>query len=461
MKVTLLGHASVLVEVHGRTVLIDPVFADPFAEGAVVSCPARRVHRDRLPRIDLLVLSNSAPDHFDVATLATMPRDCVVVCPQDPVLPFALEKLGFRSVRPTPSNAIVRFGKFDLWTTSSTREVAEFGVALKDRTGSFWTQVDTVPSPTMIDQLRATFGRIDLFLAGYATRNMMYLGTARPGFPTTALRNSIACARRVSPRLVVPGSAGFRFDGDFAWTNAFLFPISRERFVADLSGEQLDLATAIGNPGDVFEIAGGKVAHKPGSSRYAEMICDDTSAIAYDLTAPVPPLSDPNLDAYPIDLLEREVAACLAGLTGFVEGAYASEDKLVEEHRRNGLVYGVEVVFPGKPSRWARFGFERSRPVVAVGEGALRDAVSIHRIAASVLTAWWRDERSYAYTGGLSRRSMMLRASLVNGSVAIDAREPPDLLMYYLAYKRPGAADAARKRVEFRLRSYVGAKGAC
>jgi hypothetical protein len=43
MKVTLLGHASVLVEMNGATCLMDPVFFDPFEEGAVVSCPEQVV----------------------------------------------------------------------------------------------------------------------------------------------------------------------------------------------------------------------------------------------------------------------------------------------------------------------------------------------------------------------------------------------------------------------------------
>ncbi len=37
MKVPLLGHASVLVEMEGAICLMDPVFFDPFEEGAVVS----------------------------------------------------------------------------------------------------------------------------------------------------------------------------------------------------------------------------------------------------------------------------------------------------------------------------------------------------------------------------------------------------------------------------------------
>ena len=49
MKITLLGHASVLVELAGTTCLMDPVFFDPFEEGAVVSCPQRTTHPERLP----------------------------------------------------------------------------------------------------------------------------------------------------------------------------------------------------------------------------------------------------------------------------------------------------------------------------------------------------------------------------------------------------------------------------
>ena len=41
MRVTLLGHASVLVELDGATCLMEPVLGDPFEEGTVTSCPRR------------------------------------------------------------------------------------------------------------------------------------------------------------------------------------------------------------------------------------------------------------------------------------------------------------------------------------------------------------------------------------------------------------------------------------
>lgn len=41
MKITPLGHASIIVEMDGAVGLMDSVFFDPFEEGAVVSCPKR------------------------------------------------------------------------------------------------------------------------------------------------------------------------------------------------------------------------------------------------------------------------------------------------------------------------------------------------------------------------------------------------------------------------------------
>lgn len=49
MRVTLLGHASVLVEMGPMKILMDPVLQDPFEDGLVVSCPKREIDIDRLP----------------------------------------------------------------------------------------------------------------------------------------------------------------------------------------------------------------------------------------------------------------------------------------------------------------------------------------------------------------------------------------------------------------------------
>ncbi len=53
VKVTLLGHATVLVETGPMRILMDPVLQDPFENGMVVSCPKRVIDLDRLGPIDV------------------------------------------------------------------------------------------------------------------------------------------------------------------------------------------------------------------------------------------------------------------------------------------------------------------------------------------------------------------------------------------------------------------------
>src|SRR5207302_8201045 len=133
-------------------------------------------------------------------------------------------------------------------------------------------------------------GRVDLLFAMYASQNFGFFGSMRAGYPLDTTKANLDNVKQIAPGLVVPGSAGFRFAGPFAWTNPFVFPISRERFLDDLARVAPEVPSAMANPGDVFEIAGGKVARRPGASPCARMIEDDTHLIDFDAAAPVPPL---------------------------------------------------------------------------------------------------------------------------------------------------------------------------
>jgi len=70
---------------------------------------------------------------------------------------------------------------------------------------------------------------------------------------------------RLLPRMVAPGSAGFRFCGHHTWLNAFLFPISAQRFVEDLRSLELAIETCLIRPGDIVEIQRGNARHLPGA----------------------------------------------------------------------------------------------------------------------------------------------------------------------------------------------------
>jgi L-ascorbate metabolism protein UlaG (beta-lactamase superfamily) len=71
------GHASALVEIDGRRVLIDPIWSDRCSPSGLVG--PRRLHPppvalDQLPPVDAILISHDHYDHLDLATVRTLCR---------------------------------------------------------------------------------------------------------------------------------------------------------------------------------------------------------------------------------------------------------------------------------------------------------------------------------------------------------------------------------------------------
>jgi L-ascorbate metabolism protein UlaG (beta-lactamase superfamily) len=78
LHITWLGHATTLVEIDGRRVLLDPVWSDRCSPSPVVG--PRRLHQtpyrlDDLPEIDAVVISHDHYDHLDMPTVQALARD--------------------------------------------------------------------------------------------------------------------------------------------------------------------------------------------------------------------------------------------------------------------------------------------------------------------------------------------------------------------------------------------------
>jgi UDP-MurNAc hydroxylase len=208
VKVTLLGHASVLVEMNGTTCLMDPVFFDPFEDGAVVSCPQRVVDLERLPRIDLLIVSHRHPDHFDLPSLARVSRDCDAICPAAPLIVYGLRKLGFKHIRAVEPMGEIRSTDFELYPTrSEVGSVREFGMVFKDESGVFWHQIDTSLSTATITVVER-FGAPDLLFAMYASQNFEFFDSLSASFPYQTHRENLESVLRIRPRMVAAHAKG-------------------------------------------------------------------------------------------------------------------------------------------------------------------------------------------------------------------------------------------------------------
>lgn len=460
MKVTLLGHACVLVEMDGARCLMDPVFEDPFEEGTVVSCPRRAVHFEALPPIDVVIISHSHLDHFDIPSLARLPRSCRVICPKERGIPYVMRELGFTRVHETAPMTKMELGSYELMTThSNVTNVVEFGMVFKDRSGTFWNQVDTVLAPGTVKTIKDLYGRIDLFFAMHASQNFGFFESRGTGFPHAMHELNLRTTLAVRPRVAVPGAAGFRFCGPVEWCNAFLFPMSRERFVADLGRLDADIRTSIANPGDVFEVSGGEVKHHPGASKVATMLEDDTALLRFDPTAPVPPLTDPNPDGHATLALTRSADECLEGFFAFLRQSYRTPDALVEEYRKLRATYAVGIMLPDGSERWYRVHLDEREPKVESASPAAAPADAVHRIAASALRAWAAREKSYFYFRAYSRKSSTLYALAKDADgVKVEPRPLEDLLGHYLQWKAKGADMALKQRLDLALAPYRAAR---
>ncbi|KRB62800.1 hypothetical protein ASE04_01065 [Rhizobium sp. Root708] len=72
IRVTMVGHATMLVQVAGLNILTDPVWSDrasPFAFAGPKRVVAPGIAFEDLPPIDLVLVSHNHYDHLDVATL--------------------------------------------------------------------------------------------------------------------------------------------------------------------------------------------------------------------------------------------------------------------------------------------------------------------------------------------------------------------------------------------------------
>lgn len=75
MRATWIGHATVLVQANGLNILTDPVWSEvagPFGLAGPRRTTAPAIDFDKLPKIDLVVVSHNHYDHLDLPTLGKL-----------------------------------------------------------------------------------------------------------------------------------------------------------------------------------------------------------------------------------------------------------------------------------------------------------------------------------------------------------------------------------------------------
>jgi hypothetical protein len=447
-------------------ILLDPVLQDPFENGMVVSCPKRVIDLDRLGPIDVVVVSHRHPDHFDLPSLDRLSRHCQVLCANDPLLLYALRALGFEHVTPMDPHSAMPSPQAELFPTrSENTAVRECGMVIRDDSAVFWNPVDTELSAETISEVRRRYGGVDLLFAMYASQNFDFFDSLESEFPREAHRRNLESALRVAPALLVPASAGFRFAGEHAWLNPFLFPVSRECFAEDLRALDAGLSVALLDPGDEVLLGGRDPRVARAASQVAKTLDGSTNAIHFDPTAPIPPLRDPNPERLVPSEMRETIARFLENeLLPHCAEALGQPDTLAARYRREGAVYGIQVIFPdgrdGSAERGEGWTLDFRADPLHLSCGLDPRTNLVHRIAASALTGWIQRRLGWFSVRAYSRRYSTLRSiSRDASSVRIDAVPLPDLLMHFTIYEAAESEDAAKQRIDHEISQLRAVRG--
>ncbi|MDQ3696677.1 MAG: MBL fold metallo-hydrolase [Gemmatimonadota bacterium] len=92
MRITYIGHATLLIEVAGVRLLTDPNF-DPRLAGFLPRVSAPGIPLAELPALDAIVVTHAHADHLSFASLDALPRDIPLYAP--PAVARWLARLGY------------------------------------------------------------------------------------------------------------------------------------------------------------------------------------------------------------------------------------------------------------------------------------------------------------------------------------------------------------------------------
>ena len=353
MQIHSLGHASLFVNTEDCKILIDPVLEDPFFEGLNESCPKREIAKEKLPEYDFLIISHRHLDHFDLRSLAYLPKNVDVLIPQDYLIEDCLLQLGYSRIYPLADFAKVRTSSTTIMTTSSEIKVPEFGIVIADSSGVFWNTVDTFFAPKTIQKVRESFPKIDFLLTTWhISMEGKYQCNQDISFPFELYSYLLKLIALIEPSAIAPGAQGFKYIGSSSWQNQVVFPLTRERFCHDIKSAFPELENNVFelNPGDIFDCDSGQYSVLKQASLYAHTLVDDRETIDFAPVIAGNDLIDYNSDNHNSELMRHKIEEIVSHqLPQFIT---KNSESLFEKHRYWNVIYQLTVIFPDGEQKW-------------------------------------------------------------------------------------------------------------
>jgi L-ascorbate metabolism protein UlaG (beta-lactamase superfamily) len=258
MKIIKLPQAGMIVSCGDTKIICDPLVNGFTIESIFEVAKGYKLDKRALRKIKFagLVISHHHGDHFHLESLACLNRDTPVYYPKGSVvISEQLKLLGFSNLIELKPGRSYKIGSLELVPIKSRVSFPEVGYIVKSDEHTLWNFVDSQPSPKDIDKMKKKFGRPDVLFAYYQCMNETGVSSNNlPNeFPGQQYQKFLDYVRRANPKCLVPSSCDLYYASG-VWLNSYMYPISKEAFIADIKKCDSRIIGVAMEPGESYEL---------------------------------------------------------------------------------------------------------------------------------------------------------------------------------------------------------------